>query len=137
LATAKRFEDLEAWQKARQLAITVYRVSSSGRFNRDFVLRDQARRAVVSIVSNIAEGFERGGNREFMQFLAMSKGSCGELRAQLHLAKDLAYLSEGDFELLMNEALRISRMLSGLLGYLRQSDMRGSKYGKPPANLEP
>lgn len=81
--TSKTFEDLEVWQKALEFSVQIYKVTSEGNFNRDFGLRDQLRRTSVSIVSNIAEGFERNGNKEFIQFLSMSKGSSGEIRAQL------------------------------------------------------
>ena len=82
MATIKRFEDIEAWKKARELTREVYRHSKVGPFSKDFGLRDQIRRAAVSVMSNIAEGFERGGNKEFMQFLAIAKGSVGEIESQ-------------------------------------------------------
>ncbi len=86
MASAQRFEDIKAWQKARELVKNIYQATSVGKFARDFVLRDQIRRAAVSIMSNIAEGFEREGNKEFLQFLSLAKGSCGEVRAQLYVA---------------------------------------------------
>ena len=106
----------------------IYKITASGAFARDFGLRDQIRRAAVSIVSNIAEGFERGGDKEFAQFLSMSKGSCGEVRAQLYLALDQGYISQSDFELLSQAAIEISQLISGLMKYLRKSELRGSKY---------
>ena len=128
MATISSFEEIESWKKARQLANEIYRVTSSGAFARDFGLRDQIRRAAVSIVSNIAEGFERGGDNEFLQFLSMSKGSCGEVRAQLFLALDQGYISRNDFDQLSNAAIEISQLISGLMTYLRRSEFRGSKY---------
>ena len=86
MATVSRFEELGAWQKARELVDRVYRMTASGELARDFALRDQIRRAVLSIPSNIAEGFERGGRAEFLQFLSIAKGSAGEVRTQLYLA---------------------------------------------------
>ncbi len=86
MATFKSFEDIEAWQKARELTNRVYDASDKGAFARDFGLRDQIRRACVSILSNIAEGFERSGTGEFVQFLSSAKGSAGEVRAQLYVA---------------------------------------------------
>ena len=83
MAKIKRFEDIESWKKSRELAKSVYRITLNQRFARDFGLRDQIRRASVSILSNIAEGFERDGDKEFIQFLSLAKGSCGEVRAQL------------------------------------------------------
>ena len=82
----KSFEDLEIWQIAKGLAVKIYSLSRAPRFSKDFSLRDQMRRAAVSIMSNIAEGFERGGNQEFVQFLYIAKGSCGEVRSQLYVA---------------------------------------------------
>ena len=128
MATISSFEEIESWKKARQLANEIYKTTASGTFARDFGLRDQIRRAAVSIVSNIAEGFERGGDNEFVQFLSMAKGSCGEVRAQLYLALDQGYTSRSDFELLSQAAIEISQLISGLMKYLRQSELRGSKY---------
>jgi four helix bundle protein len=104
------------------------RLVAAGLLHATFGLRDQIRRAAVSIVSNIAEGFERGGDNEFAHFLSMSKGSCGEVRAQLYIALDQGYISQSDFELLSQAAIEISQLLSGLMKYLRKSELRGSKY---------
>jgi four helix bundle protein len=124
----ERFEDIEAWKKARALASDIYRITSGGEMARDYGLRDQLRRASVSILLNIAEGFERGGNKEFYQFLALAKGSCGEVRAQLYVALDQRYVSNQQFNDISGRALEVSRMISGLMKYLKQSEMRGSKY---------
>jgi len=126
--TIKKFEELESWKKARKLANTVYEATSTGRFARDFGLKDQIRRASISILSNIAEGFERGGDKEFLQFLAVAKGSCGEVRAQLYVAVDQGYLSQDLFEVLSNNADEIGRLISGLMKYLSKSGLKGSKY---------
>jgi four helix bundle protein len=101
---------------------------AQGGFTRDFGLKDQIRRASISILSNIAEGFERGGDKEFLQFLAMAKGSCGEVRAQLYIAVDQGYLSQDLFENLSNNAAEIGRLISGLMKYLSNSELKGSKY---------
>jgi four helix bundle protein len=128
MATFKKFEDIEAWQKARELTSEVYRHSKVGLFARDFGLRDQMRRAAVSVMSNIAEGFERGGTREFMQFLAIAKGSVGELEAQLYVALDQAYISPEEFASFRAIATSTKRLIGGLSGYLRQSGMKGVRY---------
>jgi four helix bundle protein len=128
MSRIERFEDLEAWKLARALTSLVYNVSSTGSFNRDFALRDQIRRAAISIVSNIAEGFERDGDKEFLQFLSMAKGSCGEVRAQLSLALDQNYISQTQFHELTTKAIELSRMISGFIRYLRQSQFTGRKY---------
>ena len=128
MATIKRFEDIEAWKKARELTREVYRHSKVGPFSKDFGLRDQIRRAAVSVMSNIAEGFERGGNKEFMEFLAIAKGSVGEIESQLYVALDENYIDENDLVSLKRLAGSTKRLIGGLLGYLRQSGMKGVKY---------
>jgi len=128
MAKIERFEDIEAWKVARELVKAVYGITKVGEFARDYGLKDQIRRASVSILSNIAEGFERGGDNEFRQFLATAKGSCGEVRAQLYATLDQSYLTSEQFTSISNQALDISRMLSGLIKYLRESELRGNKY---------
>lgn len=128
MASIQRFEDIEAWKVARLLTNRIYDSTIAGEFSPDFGLSDQIRRAAVSIVSNIAEGYERDGDKEFIQFLFVAKGSCGELRAQLYLAHDGHYISEAQIQELFNGALEVSRMISGLIKYLRQSQMSGKKY---------
>jgi four helix bundle protein len=128
VSTFKSFEEINAWQRARNLTKRIYQISSEGLFARDYGLRDQMRRACISTMSNIAEGFERGGTKEFMQFLSVAKGSVGEVRSQLYVALDQEYISVATFEQLSGEAIEISRMLSGLMKYLRKSGMKGTKY---------
>ncbi len=128
MAAFRSFEDIEAWQKARELARTIYLVSNSGEFSRDFALRDQIRRAVISIVSNIAEGFERDGNAEFIQLLSVAKGSAGEVRAQLYAALDCGYINSEKFNKLCALASEVSAKLSRLMAYLRNSGMKGKKF---------
>ena len=128
MAKIERFEDIEAWKKARELTRQVYQVTATGAFARDFGLRDQIRRASVSIMSNIAEGFERDGNVEFRQFLAMAKGSTGEVKAQLYVALDAGFLSLSDFEQLSNLTNEVSRLIGGFMRYLADTDYKGRKY---------
>jgi four helix bundle protein len=104
----------------------VYRVTGTGPFSRDFGLSVQIRRAAVSVLSNIAEGFERDGNKELRQFLAVAKGSAGEVRAQVAL--DAGFMSEEGFTLLHNLAVETGRLAGGFTRYLEQSDRRGVKY---------
>jgi four helix bundle protein len=108
-----RFEDLQIWQKARELTRMVYDVTTRRAFARDFGLRDQIQRAAVSVMSNIAEGFERGSDAEFGRFLLIAKGSCGEVRSQLYVACDQGYLDERSFDTLTALAIEVSRMLQG------------------------
>jgi len=114
MAKIERFEDLIAWQKARELTRRIYLYTGVGAFAKDFGLRDQIRRASVSVMSNIAEGFERGGRPEFHQFLVIAKGSCAEVRSQLYIAKDVGYLTEKDFNALMDLSIEASRIIGGL-----------------------
>ena len=118
MTTAKRFEDLEVWQIAKELTNLIYRLSSSGNFARDFGLRDQMRRAAVSIMSNIAEGFESLTQVMFIQYLARAKGSAGELRAQLYIARDQEYIIDEEFQSAMSLAETCSRKLARLIQYL-------------------
>jgi len=110
----ERFEDLIAWQKARILVRTIYRVSSRRPFARDFALCDQIRRSAISIPSNIAEGFERAWRAEFHQFLSIAKASCGELRTQLYIAYDIEYISEEALKKLLAAAEEVGRIIGGL-----------------------
>lgn len=125
--TIKRFEDIAAWRKTRQLTAEIYKATSQGLFARDYGLCDQIRRAAVSSMSNIAEGFERDGNKEFIQFLSMAKGSIGEVRSQLYVALDAGFLNQTQFTELFSGAEEASRLIAGFMRYLRQSELRGRK----------
>ena len=127
MSTIEKFEDMEVWQHARSIAKAVYIHSKQGQFSKDYGLRDQIQRAAVSIMSNIAEGFERGTNKEFIQFLFIAKGSAGEVRSQLYIAFDLGYIEKDEFENLNAELISISQQLSGFIKYLRSSEMKGQK----------
>ena len=118
MPTIQRFEELEAWQTARQLTQWVYRLSSGGQFARDFGLRDQMRRAAVSVMSNIAEGFESRTKAMFIEFLGRAKASSGELRAQTYVALDVGYLTDSQFERVMDGADKCTRQIARLMSYL-------------------
>ncbi|MEI6127529.1 MAG: four helix bundle protein [Pseudomonadota bacterium] len=122
-----RFEDIEAWQDARKLVEHIYRISSMELLSKDYGFKDQLQRAGVSIMSNIAEGFEREGNKEFIQFLFIAKASAGEVRSLLYVASDLQYLDSETFNMLENIAVVISKKISGLIKYLKTSPFKGSK----------
>jgi len=108
----EKFEDLIAWQKAKELSLIIYRLFKD---NRDFSFRDQIQRAAISISNNIAEGFERKSNKELKQFFYIAKGSCGEVRSMLSIAKDLDYITGKDYDKLKDLSLEISRLLSGFI----------------------
>ncbi|MBS1904142.1 MAG: four helix bundle protein [Bacteroidetes bacterium] len=110
----KNFEDLVCWQKARTLCNAVYDFTESSKFKKDYRLCDQIEAAAVSVMSNIAEGFERARRNEFIQFLQIAKGSCGEVRSQLYVALDRGYITEEQFEATRNQAIEVSRMIGGL-----------------------
>jgi four helix bundle protein len=110
----RRFEDLIAWQKARGLTRAICQVSRRGALGKDFELSGQIRKAAISIMSNIAEGFERGRRTEFHQFLSTAKASCAEVRSQLYVALDAQYLSQSEFSRLFRQAEEVARILGGL-----------------------
>ena len=122
MATFTRFEDIEAWQTGRELTKQIYAVSRERVFSLDFALRDQIRRAAISITSNIAEGFERQTTREFIRFLFIVKGSSGEVRSQLYCALDEEYLTQQSFDELFETVSSISRQIAGFIEYLRRYD---------------
>jgi len=132
---AESFEDLHVYQRARELTNSIYALTREGSFSRDYGLVDQIRRACVSIMSNVAEGFERGAKAEFIQFLFIAKGSCGEVRAQLQVARDQVYLDQADYERLHDLARRVSGMLSNFLAHLQKTDYRGEKFSRPNRQL--
>jgi four helix bundle protein len=128
MATLLRFEDVEAWQKARELTKEIYACSGNGDFSKDFGLRDQIRRASVSIMANIAEGFDRGGTKELSNFLSIAKGSVGEVEAQLYVALDQEYISNEQFENLFAMTSSTKKLISGFMNYLKQTSIKGIKF---------
>jgi four helix bundle protein len=110
----ERFEDLIAWQKARALTGAIYQITKCDSLSRDFGLSGQMQRAAVSIMSNVAEGFERGGRAEFHQFLSTAKSSCAELRSQPYVASDAGYLDQATFDQILAQAQEVARIIGGL-----------------------
>ncbi|MBD5781070.1 four helix bundle protein [Pelagicoccus sp. NFK12] len=124
MAHYETFEDLPIWQLARKLAASIYSKTRTGEFARDRGLKDQIQRASVSIVSNIAEGFERKSDKEFINFLSIAKGSAGEVRAQLYIALDINYITEPE-QTELNESLKdLSAQIAGLMRYLQNKQQR-------------
>ena len=137
MATIKYFEEIEAWKKARMVAQEIYELSLQGTFGKDFSLKDQINAAAGSVMDNIAEGFERVGMKEFIQFLSYAKGSAGEVRSQLYRATDRKHITTVQFDNLNDHILQTSKMIAGLMTYLRGSSYKGPKYlNEPEANYE-
>lgn len=118
MAKIKRFEDIEAWKKARELTKEIYRITSSGLFSKDYGLKDQIRRASVSVMSNIAEGFARKTDKEFARFLVQSHGSAAEVQSVLYVALDQNYINQNDFDRLYALAEKTSKMIMNFTLYL-------------------
>lgn len=117
---SKQFEDLEVWQAAKEVVVLVYRLTKKVPMARDFGFKDQIQRAAVSIMSNTAEGFERGGNREFIQFLYIAKGSAAEVRSLLHVADELGYVTLDEKVAMLAKLASVGRQLGGFIAYLER-----------------
>ena len=128
MATLKRFEELEIWQLAREINLEIHRFNNSIKFRNRFVLKKQMERSAGSIMDNIAEGFERGGTKEFINFLGIAKASCGELRSQIYRAYDQKLIALKDFDLIMEKTVIESRKISSFIAYLSRLNHRGIKY---------
>ena len=117
------FEDLQVWKDSRILVKSIYQLTSDGKFSKDFGLREQIQRASVSIMNNIAEGFERNNNKEYIKFLGYSKGSAGEVRSMLYVATDLGYISQDNFNSNYQMAINIITQISNFIKYLKKSSI--------------
>ncbi len=131
MATIKRFEELNSWQLAKELFASIYKITTSGDFQKDFALKNQIRRSSGSIMDNIAEGFGRGGNKEFIQFLSCARGSATEAQSQLHRALACNYIDTETFNLLYNKVDNIIGKLTNLIKYLKSSKIKGNKFIEP------
>lgn len=128
MATIEKFEEIISWQEARVLNKNVGRLIDEERFKKNFRLIAQIEGSAGSIMDNIAEGFERGGNKEFIQFLYIAKASCGEFRSQLYRALDREYINDVEFESLSIHAKKISMLVQKLINYLHESEIKGIKF---------
>jgi four helix bundle protein len=131
MSTIKTFQDLAVWQKARLYAHEIFRLTERQGFNKDYSLKDQINRAAGGVMDNIAEGFDRDGNREFLHFLSIAKGCLSETQSQLFRALDRKYIIDGEFSELQNKAREIGKMIGGLMKYLKESEFKGSKFKEP------
>jgi len=126
--TITGFEDLEIWQDARELCKLIRKLSMREPFNHDFRFRDQINSSSGSIMDNIADGFERNGKKEFIQFLSISKGSCGETRSQAYRAFDASFISQEDLNDLLDRTKKLSIKIGNFINYLKNSPYQGTKY---------
>jgi len=122
MSKVERFEDLQVWQMAHDLCVTIYSLTGDCTFSTDWGLRDQIQRASVSVMSNVAEGFERYSRREFKQFLSYARGSCAEVRSQIQLAKSLGYVTDVDATATYDKCIKLSRAIGGLRSSLDRSE---------------
>ncbi len=128
----KSFDEILAWQRARELTKLIYIVSSSDKFDKDFSLKDQIRRSSVSVMANIAEGYDRRGDKEFVRFLNIAKGSLAEVKSHLYVAFDIGYVNKEKLESLFSLIDEIAKLISGLIKYLKTNS--GTKNKKPPSS---
>lgn len=128
MATITSFEEIQSWQKARELTKVIYKTTRAKEFSDDYDLKKQIRRASVSIMANIAEGFERGGTNEFVNFISIAKGSSGEMQSHLYVALDQEYITQDVFDKLYNEYKSVGKMLGSFMNYLNKSDFKGAKF---------
>jgi len=128
MSTIKRFEDIEIWQLAREICKDIFTLTQKEQFRKDYSLADQIKRSSGSAMDNIAEGYERDGNKDFNNFLTISKGSIGETRSQLYRAMDFQYIGENEFEYMYEKCLKLSRQLQRFSQYLKNSPVKGRKF---------
>jgi len=130
MATIRKFEDLDIWQMARDICRQIKTYVEKEKFSKDFTLKDQIKRSSGSSIDNIAEGFERDDNKEFIQFLSIAKGSIGETRSQMYRAYDYGYISKEECELTVQECIKLSQKTGSFITYLKNSELKGLKFRK-------
>ncbi len=131
MGTVKRFADLEVWRESRKLVKCIYTFTLNSSFSKDFTLKDQILRSSSSVMDNIAEGFDRDGNKEFIHFLTISKASLSETKSQLYRAMDFGYITKEVFQKNYELADKIGMQIGGFIKYLKQSEYKGNKFKEP------
>ncbi len=134
MSTITKFEDIIVWQKAREFCKDIFFITKEEAFSKDFGLIKQIRNSSGSIMDNIAEGFSRGGNKEFFQFCSISKGSLGEVQSQLYRALDINYITQIKFDELYTKSVEIGKLLTSFMNYLQSTDIKGIKYKNQDKN---
>lgn len=134
MAGIQKFEELKVWQKSRELCKAIFLLTKKNDFSKDYSLKDQIRRSSGSAMDNIAEGFDRGGSKEFKQFLSIAKGSMAETKSQLYRALDFQYITQEEFNKNSSGAEEVIKMIGGLMRYLKQTDNKGFKFEEPGSN---
>ncbi len=130
MATITKFEDIIAWQKSREFCKSIFKITENPEFAKEFRFKSQINASAGSIMDNIAEGYEREGNKEFLQFLSYSKSSLAESKSQIYRAYDRNYLNNEEFESVLKEANELKLIINGFINYLRKSDLKGIKFIK-------
>lgn len=131
MATINKYEELEVWKNSRILCSHIFKIINEGEFARDYKLRDQINGSSGSVMDNIAEGFDRDGRKEFIQFLSIAKGSCAEVRSQLYRAYDRKYISKDQFDEIYLLSEKVSNMIGSFIQYLKKSEYSGTKFKEP------
>lgn len=128
MATVKRFEDLEIWQEARRISSIIIEITKETELNTNYKLKDQINGSAGSVMDNIAEGFDRDGTREFIQFLSIAKASCSETRSQLYRVYDFGYINTEVFKNILEDCETLSKRIASFMNYLKKSNFKGNKY---------
>jgi four helix bundle protein len=133
LATITKIEDLLIWQESRVLVKNIFSITSTAKFSKEFFLKDQIKRSAISVMSNVAEGYGRGGNKEFVQFLYIANGSLSELKSQLYISFDFNLITNDQLETYLKDVFKIENMIKAFARKIKESEFTGTKFKKAVA----